>query len=277
MLSEALPTALVIFREVLEIAIILCVILAATRGLPGRGLWVTGAIALGLAGAGIIALFTESIAAAFQDTGQEILNAVILLLASAMIGWTVVWMKTHGREMSARMRNLGGEVVRGETPARVLLSVIALAVFREGSEIVLFSYGLLASGAPKLAFFGGAMIGLGCGAVVGVMIYFGLIKIGTKHIFTVTSWLLALVAAGLAAKGVSFLVAADILPELGSGIWNTSQWLPKETLIGQLLSVLIGYDDNPNGMQLLAYSVVLLTIVIPMLANQTPRAVPGRA
>lgn len=274
MFSDAIPTALVMFREVLEIAIILCVILAATRGLPGRGLWIMGAIALGVAGAAIIALFTESIAAAFEDTGQEILNAAILLSASAMIGWTVVWMKTHGREMSARMRNLGGEVVRGETPARMLVLVIALAVFREGSEIVLFSYGLLVSGAPKLAFFTGVGIGFAGGAMVGLMIYLGLIKLGTKHIFSVTSWLLALVAAGLAAKGVSYLVAADLLPELGKGIWNTSHLLPKETLPGQLLSVLVGYDDHPNGMQLLTYLAVLALILVPMVMGRTPKPKP---
>ncbi len=277
MFSEALPTALVLFREVLEIAIILCVILAATRGLPKRGLWVGGAILLGLLGAGIIALFTESIAAAFADNGQEILNATILLLAAAMIGWTVVWMRTHGREMSARMRSLGGEVVRGETPARMLVLVIALAVFREGSEIVLFSYGLLASGASVAAFLTGAVIGFACGAAVGLLIYLGLIKLGTKHIFTTTSWLLAFVAAGLAAKGVSFLVAADVLPEWGSGIWNTHSMLPKNSLPGQMLSVLIGYDDNPNGMQLAAYGLVLAVIAIPLLmqSKRAPQKAPA--
>ncbi len=265
-----LATALVIFREILEISIILSIIMAATRGIPRRGPWVMGSIGLGLLGAGLIAAFTESIAAAFEDTGQEVLNAVILLAAAAMIGWTVVWMKTHAREMSQRMRALGAEVVSGETPARMLMTVIALAVFREGSEIVLFSYGLLASGASVSQFVTGAVLGGLGGAAVGAMIYVGLIKVGTKHIFSVTSWLLALVAAGLAARGIGFLVAAQWLPELGASIWNSADILPKASLLGQLLGVLVGYDDNPNGMQVLAYAVVLTAILLAMRLSQRP-------
>jgi hypothetical protein len=41
----------------------------------------------GVVGAGIVALFAAEIAAAAAGIGQELLNAVILLLAVGMLGW----------------------------------------------------------------------------------------------------------------------------------------------------------------------------------------------
>ena len=270
-------TALVLFREVLEIAIILSVIAAATVGMPNRGRWILAGIGIGIFGASIIALFTESIASSFDDRGQEIMNACILLAAAAMIGWTVVWMKRHAREMTQHMRKVGKDVIEGKSHARVLAGVIALAVFREGSEIVLFCYGLLAGGTPLVEFAKGAAIGLGGGAVLGWLMYIGLLKISTKYIFGISGWLLAFVSAGLAAKGVSFLVAADMLPIIHASVWDSSAYLSNGSTLGSTLSVLIGYDANPNAMQLIAYLLVLGLLITLLKLSNKPKLVATTA
>jgi high-affinity iron transporter len=133
-----LGVALLVFREVMEAALIISIVCAATRGVPRRGLFVGGGIALGIMGAVIVALGANVIAGVASGAGQDIFNASVLMLAVAMIGWHVVWMSKHGRELAQQMGALGGAVKAGSSSLTLLLVVVALAVLREGSEIVLF-------------------------------------------------------------------------------------------------------------------------------------------
>ena len=45
-----LATAIIVFREVLEASLVVGIVLAASRGVPGRGLWVSSGIAGGVLG-----------------------------------------------------------------------------------------------------------------------------------------------------------------------------------------------------------------------------------
>ena len=92
-----LATAIIVFREVLEAALIVGVVLAASRGVIRRGAWVAGGIAAGVLGATLVAAGAEGIQQAAAGMGQEVFNAVILLTAVAMLGWHNIWMTRHGR------------------------------------------------------------------------------------------------------------------------------------------------------------------------------------
>lgn len=249
-----LPTATIVFREILEIALVLGIVMAATRGMPKRGMIALAGLSIGIIGAGIIAFFTDKIAQAVEGVGQEIFNACVLFTAVAFLGWTVLWMKKHGRSLSRDLNAMGQDVMAGRKSFYVLIGVIALATFREGAEIVLFSYGMLSSGAFTIgAFLTGAALGLIGGVTVGVMLYYGLLKTFKRHLFTVTSWMLIILTAGMAAQGANFLIAANILPELYSAVWDTSFLLSGDGIIGETLGVLIGYTPRPSGMELLFY------------------------
>src|SRR5438034_2181996 len=84
---EMLGTGLLVFREVLEAALIVSIVCAATRGVRGRGLWVGSGIGAGTLGAIVVAFFASAIASAVSGSGQELFNATILLAAFSMIGW----------------------------------------------------------------------------------------------------------------------------------------------------------------------------------------------
>src|SRR5437879_3208254 len=141
-----LGALVIVFREVLEAGLIIGIVLAATRGLPGRARWVGLGILAGVAGAGIVALFAEGIANAFEGSGQELLNASVLGAAVVMLMWHNAWMARHGREMAAEMNAVGKAVTTGQRPLTALAVVVGLAVLREGSEVVLFLYGVVATG-----------------------------------------------------------------------------------------------------------------------------------
>jgi len=255
------PTATIVFREFLEIALILGIVMAATRGVPNRSLMVVIGLMIGVAGSVAIAFFTDSISDAIDGMGQEIFNATIMFIAVIFLSWTVIWMKKHGREMSQHLNEVGQEIVKGKKSLYVLVGVIALATFREGAEIVLFTYGMIASNAYPIGevAMGGIMGAIG-GTIVGLMLYFGLLKTVKRHLFTVTSWMLIILTAGIAAQGANFLIAAGVLPELIYQVWDTSHIISGGGFIGETLSVLIGYTPRPTGMELIFYTSTLLIV-----------------
>ena len=251
--------ALLVFREVLEAALIISIVCAATRGVPRRGLFVVGGIGLGVVGALLVAVGAGFIANLAGGAGQDVFNAAVLLSAVFMIGWHVVWMSAHGREMALEMQAVGGAVKAGSRSLAVLLTVVSLAVLREGSEVVLFLFGMAAGGIGAAGLVGGIALGVGGGALVGFALYFGLLRIPLQHFFSVTNAMLILLAAGLASAAAGFLVQSDLLPAWGTQVWDTSHILSDGSVLGRTLGILIGYKAAPAGIQIAFY---LATVAI---------------
>src|SRR5665811_1019302 len=138
-----LGALVIVFREVIEAGLIVGIVMAATRGVAGRGRWVGFGILAGVLGAAVVAIFAGVISQAFEGAGQELFNASILGVAVVMLMWHNAWMARHGREIADDMRNVGHAVSEGAKPLTALAIVVGLAVLREGSEVVLFLYCLL--------------------------------------------------------------------------------------------------------------------------------------
>jgi len=271
-------TALIVFREVLEAALVVGIVMAGSKGAPGRGLWVGSGILAGVAGACVVAAFAGVIQNAAAGIGQELLNAGILFAAVAMLGWHCIWMGRHGREIAQHVSAVSRAVVAGSRPLYALGIVVGLAVLREGSEVVLFLYGIAAGGgAGASAMLGGGAVGLAGGAAVGVAIYAGLMRIPMRYLFAVTTWMIILLAAGMASQGAGFLVQADLLPALGRTLWDTSGILSERGVLGRVLHTLVGYDAKPSGIQLLFYATTLLIIgsLTWILGKANPPAAPA--
>jgi high-affinity iron transporter len=271
--------ALIVFRETLEAALIIGIIGAATRGLPGRNFWMLGGVIAGLAGSLGVAALTEVIAQLAEGSGQELFNAMILGAAVLMLAWHSIWMNSHGRELAQKARAMGNAVREGQRGLSALALVIALAVLREGSETVLFLNGMLSGGADAVgSVLGGGLLGLAAGAALGLVMYQGLVRIPMRWFFGVTNLLLLLLAAGLASQMAKFLIQADLLPSLATPLWDSSAWLPVDTLHGATLHVLIGYDAQPSGMQFVFYVatlgvISLASLMVKYQAARTPERV----
>ena len=273
-----LATAIIVFREVLEASLVVGIVLAASRGVARRGVWVTSGVAAGVLGAGLVAACAGAIAAAVNGIGQELFNAAILFTAVAMLGWHNIWMNRHGRELAASAASLGKAVLGRSRPLYALALVVGIAVLREGSEVVLFLYGIaIASGMGALSMLGGGILGLAGGAAIGAVIYLGLLAIPLRRLFTVTSWLILLLAAGMASQGAAFLMQANLLPSLGNELWNTSSILSERSVLGLLLHVLIGYSAQPAGIQVVFYLATLLSIgTLMRVMGRVPPNAPSR-
>jgi high-affinity iron transporter len=253
-------TAIIVFREVLEAALIIGIVAAATHNVPGSRGWLLAGLLAGLAGAGVVAAFTDVIGSFASGMGQELFNAIVLGIAVVMLAWHNIWMSSHGAALAASARTVGGDIRDGRRECSVLLLIVGLAVLREGSETVLFLYGISASEQGRSSMLLGGLIGMSLGIAAGYMVYAGLLRIPLRWFFTATGVLVLLLAAGMASQSAHFLIQADMLPSLASPLWDTSAALPEKGVPGVLLHSLIGYDSRPDGMQLVFYIFTLATI-----------------
>lgn len=275
-----LASLLIVFREVIEAGLIVGIVLAATQGVPRRSLWVGYGVAGGVLGACIVAAFAGELESLFQGSGQELFNASILLLAVMMLTWHNVWMASHGREMAREMRAMGSAVASGDRTLSALAIVVGVAVLREGSEVVLFLYSIVSQpGTSTASVMMGGVLGLIAGAALSALMYYGLLTIPAHRLFRVTSGLITLLAAGMAAQAVLFLQQAGYMEVLTNTVWDTSWLLPQDTIVGRLLHTLIGYSDAPNGAQLVAYlgTIVAITVLMRVVNRPKPAPVPAPA
>lgn len=256
-----MASLLIVFREVLEAALVVSIVAAATIEVKGRAKWIFGGIGAGIIGSLLVAGFANQIADLAEGVGQEIFNASVLFAAVLLLSWHNVWMAKHGKEIAQHVGRVGDKVKVGAEPMYALAIVVGVAILREGSEIVLFMYGIAASSSSGFADMAlGSGLGLAAGIALGFVLYFGLLKIPLRYFFSVTSWMILLLAAGMAANGANFLNQADILPALGYGIWDTSWLLSDQSFLGKILHILIGYSAQPSGIQILFYTLTILVV-----------------
>jgi high-affinity iron transporter len=269
-----LASAVIVFREVLEAALIAGIMLAATRGVDRSRAWIAAGVAGGVAGALMLAASADALSQAAAGMGQELFNALILLVAVAMLAWHTVWMGRHGREIATEMKAVGHAVSMGTRPLSVLAVVVGVAVLREGAETVLFLFGITAAGDSGVDTALGCGAGLVAGIGVGALLYAGLLAIPTRHLFAVTTWMVTLLAAGMAAQAVNYLAAAGILDFAADPLWDTSRLLSEDSIPGRLLHTLVGYVDRPSAAQLAAYAATLvgITALTRALAPPSPNA-----
>lgn len=255
-----LATAIIVFREVLEAALVVSIVLAASKGVQGRWRYVILGILFGVLGSVVTAAFAGTIALALDGRGQGIFNAGILLVAVAMLAWHNIWMSQHGKELAQKVKAAGDDISSGRKPLYMLMVVVMMAVLREGSEVALFTYSIFASGTNVMSMAIGGLGGVVLGVLVGTLLYKGLLRIPISHLFKVTGWMILLLAAGLASQAAGYLAQAGFVPSLGNAIWNTSWLLNQHSILGNALHVLVGYTQRPSGIQLLFYVATIVGI-----------------
>ncbi|MDQ6979713.1 MAG: FTR1 family protein [Mariprofundaceae bacterium] len=251
----------IVFREMLEMAIIIGILMAATRGVAHSRQWIFGGMGLGLSGAVFLAIFMEEMEGAFDGSGEFIFNAVVLLLASVLLAWTVVWMSRQGKEIATKMKWAGQQFSTGELSGVALLFIAFSAVVREGSEAVFFLFSAWqVSEQNSQEMITGAVLGMLLGAGLGYLLYRGLLKIPLHHVFHVIAWLLTLIAAGMASQACWNLVLIEWVPPLIEPLWDSSTLLSQDSMLGELLHVLMGYDERPSGLQVTVFAVTFFMI-----------------
>jgi len=212
------------------------------------------------------------VASLFGGFGNEMLTAIILILAVLMLAWHTLWMAKHGRVMAQNLKANGKQAANGNKPMLAVATVVAVTVLREGAEVILFLYGAAAgSGATALQSLAGGAIGIALGGLVSYVTYKGIVRIPMRWVFTVTTGLIALLASGMAAQAAHFLQAAGAATIMEAEVWDWSSFLPEKGLFGTFLKALMGYSDRPTQLMLVAFLVTMATFYF---ANQMAKPKP---
>ncbi|HKT97492.1 MAG TPA: FTR1 family protein [Paraburkholderia sp.] len=266
----------IVWRESVEALLVVGILYAwlkngdadARRGLPylwaGVGLGVLAAIALGAALVG----FTEVLSGDAQDYFQT----GMVLVACVLIVQMVLWMKQHGRTLKREMEQSLEQTTRDANWWGITV-LVALAIAREGSETVIFLYGLGfgQSGHVEASQYLAVLLGLGLAFLTFYLLQLGGKVFSWRHFFRVTEIMLLFLGAGLFQTGVDKLIDKEVLPTLIDQVWNSSALLDDSSTFGSLVATLTGYRAHPALMNLIAYAVYWL--VVWFLA----RRVSGRA
>jgi high-affinity iron transporter len=272
-----IASLIIVFREVFEAGLIVGIVLAVTRTVAQRNLWIGGGVLAGVLAACVVAAFAGALSNLFAGMGQEVFNAFILIIAVVMLTWHNVWMARHGKELAGEFRAAGQAVVEGSKSLFALAVVVGVAVLREGSEVVLFLYGVIAGGDSGLGVAIGGFLGLLLGVLVCLLTYLGLVRIPTRALFATTTVLIALLAAGMAAQAAAFLERANWVTALDNVVWDSGWLLSDSSLLGKALHTLIGYTDQPTAMQLTVYLAILLITFVLMRLYGAPAQVTAPA
>jgi len=207
---------------------------------------------------------------------QDYFQIAMVLFAAFLIVQMVYWMRKHGRTLKREMEsslqtNLKTANWWGVT------ALAALAIAREGSETVIFLYGLGlgqhdSMGMMVLA----ALIGFGLAFLTFYLLQLGGKIFSWRRFFQVTEIILLFLAAGLLLTGVERLMSLDIIPTLIDPIWDSSRLLDDTSTFGNLVGVLTGYRAQPALMSLLVY-ITYWVVVLLFLKRATPKKNPAQA
>lgn len=256
--------ALLAFREGLEAALILGVVLGVLRRLgrtdQEKMVWLGAGLA-GLtslaAGIGFYALGIS-----FEGRAEEIFEGVAMLFAAGVLTWMIFWMERQGRAIQAGLEQ---DVRQAASSGGrwTIFSLAFIAVFREGIELALFLTAA-AFTATAGATVTGAVIGLVAVLVVGWLLFTTTTRLNIQTFFRVTSILLIFFAAGLVAHGVHELNEAAVIPGIVEHVWDVNPILHEDSAVGQILKVMFGYNGNPSLTEVAAYlgywAVVLVVL-----------------
>ena len=261
--------SLITLREGLEAALVVGIVLGVLRklGQADRSKPVWAGMAAAVIVSIVAGLALNALGVAFEGCGEEIFEGVAMLLAAGVLTWMIFWMQRQGREIQAELERDVRQAVSTRN-AWALFSLAFVAVVREGIETVLFLTAASFSATGVETLVGGAL-GLAIAIVLGWLVFIAGRRLDVRTFFRVTSVLLILFAAGLAAHGVHELQEAAVVPTIIEHVWDVNHILDESGALGTFLKALFGYDGNPSLLEVAAY--VAYFIVVALLSSRSQR------
>lgn len=267
------PSFLITFREALEAALIVAIIVAYLKKIGKAELMKYAYLGSGGAvGASLIlGLIVQGVYGGLEGVSAQLFEGAASLTAVVVLTYMIFWMAEHSKKIRGELQErIDVAIAKGELLGITVLTFVA--VFREGLETVLFL---------SATFFLdpiGVVIGITGGAAV-VLFLAALLMRGASDLeigkfFRYTSVLLIVFAAGLAGYGVHELIEAG--EDMGTefGVWGQHAYdinpplnpdgsyplLHENGIIGSILKALVGYDGNPEWLRVLVYVGYWLTV-----------------
>jgi len=257
-------SVIIILREVLEAALLISLLLAMSTHIHLKLRWIITALCLGLGFAVVYANQLAFISSWFDGLGQEMVNTSLQVIISMMLAvgccYVVrILIAEQSIKTTATERiNILSQSLSGRPFFKsLLICIVALAIVREGSEIIIYIFGFASNKDVFLTVLLGGSVGLGIGVSIGVIFFYSLINITFNNFIPLLIVFSGFIAAGLLIQAINLLYQADFL-EMQYFLWDSSSIISEESIVGQLLYAMIGYEATPSMLQVFIYTVILL-------------------
>lgn len=264
-----LPTYLLSLREGLEAALIIGIVLGALTKIRRSDL--SPAVWLGTLSAVGVSIVTAVLLTAFgmslEGQAEQIFEGITMLIAAGILTWMIFWMRKQARYLKSELE-AGVNKAAASTGKRAIFWVAFLAVVREGIELALFITAAFFAGDQSqvttniIQTLAGTILGLGTAALLGWTLFATTVRLDLRRFFQVTGILLILFAAGLVAHGVHEFNEVGWIPAVVEHIWDVNAIVDENSLPGQLLKTLFGYNGNPSLTEMIAYFVYLAVVTV---------------
>ena len=265
----ALPTVhfVIGLREGVEAALIVGIIATFLRQ-QGRGdaiRWMWAGVLLAVALCVGVAVVLELIDENLPQRQQEAFEAIVGLVAVAMVTFMIVFMRRHARQLGGELRGSAGAALAAGS-AWGLIGMAFLAVMREGLETAMFMLAAFQAsmGTSPLAAGIGAVCGVLVAAVIGWAIYRGGMKVNLARFFRITAVLLVIIAAGLVSSAIHHANEAALFTSFSGQALDLS-WIvvPRsDSITTGLITGLLGVYPFPSTAEVAGW----LLYAVPMLA-----------
>jgi high-affinity iron transporter len=243
-------SVILVLREVLEAAFLFSLLMALSQRLGISCRWVMLVLIVGGLGAAVYGFNIDRVTEWFDGVGQEVVNAIFQIAIYGLLCLIAAC-------AVAFLRGCKAPVVL----MTALMSVcVSLAIVREGAEIMIYLSGFLQVGDQLVPVLAGSAIGAGIGISVGAVSYYALLSLSRRAAVVTGGFLLVLVAAGMVAQAVQLLIQADWLPS-AYPVWDSSWLVSEQSVTGQLLYALLGYEATPTALQIVVYCVAVALLV----------------
>src|SRR6266508_5707639 len=276
-----LPTYLLSLREGLEAALIIGIVLGALTKIRRNDL--SPAVWLGTLSAVGVSILTAVLLTTFgmslEDKEEQIFEGITMLIAAGILTWMIFWMGKQARFLKGELE-AGVNKAAASTGRRAAFWLAFVAVVREGVELALFITAAFFAGDQSqlttniIQTLAGTILGLGTAALLGWTLFATTVRLDLRRFFQVTGILLILFAAGLVAHGVHEFNEVGWIPAIIEHIWDVNVILDENSLVGQLLRTLFGYNGNPSLTEMIAYFAYLVVVSIFWRRDNT---VPAKA
>lgn len=256
-----LTSVIIVLREVLEAALLVSILLALSTVLDISRRWVSWSLAFGLAGATIYSISVAAISDWFDGVGQEVTSALLQFLVYLLLFLFALLL----------LRSSGSRRLPEKLTMLIFAATVSLAITREGFEVLVYIYGFSTVWPQFVTILLGSAIGASIGVSIGALIYYFVCSLSCRQSLVVGIGLLALVAAGMLSQAVLLLIQADWLPSQ-LPVWDSSGWLSEESVTGQLMYALVGYEATPTALQASFYfGGLLLLLIVAVFAIRSRR------
>ncbi|WIO73848.1 FTR1 family protein [Porticoccaceae bacterium LTM1] len=252
-----LTAVIIVLREALEAALLTSVLLALSRLLMLSYRWFALSLLLGIVGACIYALNMSSVSEWFDYRGQELVNGLLQLFSFLSAVMVVIFVGLFGNQ--SLLKNW---------PIKLVLAItMMMAVIREGAEIFIYVQGFLGDSEKFGSVLTGGLVGAAIGASIGAILYYSLAFNNSQRAILWCQLVLAVVATGILSQVVPLFEQVDILPST-ERLWDSSLFIDEQSLLGQLLYAIVGYEATPSLYQLVVYIAGIAAFVAALVIFQ---------